>query len=445
MLSSLLKVIFYQPTFNLLIFLYDLFQGNLGFAIIGIAAIAKLVTIPITKKQLKSAEKMKVFQKESKKIREKYSKNTDKMNEELMKLSSKYMPVQLGGCLPLIISILLLIQIRSVVINLVNKGYHAYNEVAYAESLKKEEDSVEYKIEEDLDRGNHELKVVVEATNGKTLEKIYDFEIVEDREDRIEEIEEEELDKSSEERAEEKEDELKRTKEERETDISVYNEIFDDRKAEARENIVLKRFLLVLPSEVKTVYLLEDETPEFEIFLRPPSREFIRSVKIYLDDKEVTESAEINKGEELNLDFAGIDLSRVGSEFIGEWQQFIPYLILALLLGSSQFLISKIQMTLSGKGKEEKEEKQKAKKKKKDADEEPDFQEVMQQSSTQMVYFMPLFSILMSLGYVGGAYIFPSAVSLFWTVQNGFVIIQMALTKHEEIKRYILKSWQKEK
>ena len=120
---------------------YELFGQNLGWAIIAIAAIAKLITIPITKKQLDSAEKMKVFQEKSAQIRKKYGKNKEKMNEELAKLSAKYMPAQLGGCLPLIISLILLFQIRGVVIDLVNQGYHSFNEVAYVESLKKEEDS----------------------------------------------------------------------------------------------------------------------------------------------------------------------------------------------------------------------------------------------------------------------------------------------------------------
>lgn len=45
--------------------------------------------------------------------------------------------------------------------------------------------------------------------------------------------------------------------------------------------------------------------------------------------------------------------------------------------------------------------------------------------------------MLLSLGYVGGSsngiYLFPAAVSLFWTAQNTFVIIQMFFTQKLEI------------
>jgi len=71
-LSTFVHYVFYQPIFNLLMLIYDLTGGNLALAIVLIAGIAKLITIPITSKQMKSAGKMKVFQQKSQKVREKY-------------------------------------------------------------------------------------------------------------------------------------------------------------------------------------------------------------------------------------------------------------------------------------------------------------------------------------------------------------------------------------
>lgn len=448
-MGTLIRIIFYQPMFNILILLYDLLSGDLGLAIILVAALAKLVTIPITRKQLKSAEEMKVFQEKSQKIKEKYNKNTEKMNEELMKLSSKYMPAQLGGCLPLIVSIILLIQVRGVVIDLVNKGYHSFNEVAYVEAFKKDEDSVYYTPKENLETGEHEFKILVEATDGHKLEKAYKFEIVDDREKRLEEIEAIEKDKSVSTREEESKALAEQLQAERDTDISIFNLAFDDKKTESKETIVLERSFLIFPSEMATVYMFEEEKPEFEIYLRAPSHELLSSVQVSLDGIDVTEEAEINKGEKLNLHFFGIDLSKVGKEYVGDWMRFAPYLIIALLLAFTQFVVSKIQMGVGSlnKKKEESSKKLDAKKKKKKKEEsdEPDFSEMMQQSSKQMIYFMPVFSMLMSLGYIGGASIFPAAVSVFWTAQNGFVIIQLGITKREEIKELLDDKFNKDK
>ncbi|MCA9385301.1 YidC/Oxa1 family membrane protein insertase [Candidatus Dojkabacteria bacterium] len=438
-MSYLISILFYQPIFNVLMVFYELFGQNLGWAIIAIAAIAKLITIPITKKQLDSAEKMKVFQEKSAQIRKKYGKNKEKMNEELAKLSAKYMPAQLGGCLPLIISLILLFQIRGVVIDLVNQGYHSFNEVAYVESLKKEEDSIMYSPEEEFEPGEYTLEIKAEASNGVEFDKTYTFEIVNDVDERLQELEIIEKEKSEEERVTEMEEQADMNDANRATDVAVFLPLLESEE-ENIQTVTLSRFLLVFPAERAEFNLLTDRTPLFEVFIRPPSRESITSVEMLLNGEDVTEKATVTQGDEINLNFWGMNLSRVGVDFYGDWVAFTPYLVLAFGVALTQYLITKVQMSVQEGQKSKKTEE---KKKKKNTPEEPDFSEIMQQSTKQMVYFMPIFTALLSLGIVGGrgngTSIFPAAVSLFWTAQNGFVIIQLVISRREEVKEWLVK------
>ena len=69
--------IFYVPIFNLVVFLYSTLWGNLGIAIIIVALISKVVTIPITLRQQKMALKTKDVQKKMEDIKERYKNDRD--------------------------------------------------------------------------------------------------------------------------------------------------------------------------------------------------------------------------------------------------------------------------------------------------------------------------------------------------------------------------------
>ena len=402
-MGAIIHFIFYQPLFNLLMVLYNLFGGNLGLAIVGIALVAKIITIPITKKQFKSAESMKEFQAEQTRIKKKYGKNSEKMQEELMKLSTKYMPAQLGGCLPLIISIILLLQIRAVVINLVNQGYHAFNEVAYVQTMEYEEDSIIFTPEYDLENGEHTLNYTISASNGNILEKEITFYKVDSEDEGKQKVKDRDKNMSKEEKETEKELEVQQ----RDTMIGLFVENFD-----------------------KNQYFVINSKPNIQAYLRAPSDESISSVTVSLDEEDYTERSVITKGEPLNVEFFGVDMSRVGNEFIGEWMTFTPYFFLAVLLGITQYGISQIQMGVRKESMEKQGKKNKKEKKKREI-EDVDFGSMMQQSSKQMIYIMPFFTIFLSLGYLGGANVFPSAVSLFWAAQNGLVLVQLGYEKRE--------------
>jgi len=129
--GTLFRILFYQTTFNILIVFYRLVGNNLGWAIVIVAILTRVVTYPITRTQIKSAQKGKEFQQKYEALKKKYGKNKEKLNEELAKLQAKYLPGQLAGCLPIIVLIIFLIQVRNVIRAIVEQGGEAFNSVAY--------------------------------------------------------------------------------------------------------------------------------------------------------------------------------------------------------------------------------------------------------------------------------------------------------------------------
>jgi YidC/Oxa1 family membrane protein insertase len=143
-----------------------------------------------------------------------------------------------------------------------------------------------------------------------------------------------------------------------------------------------------------------------------------------------------SEGEVLNLNFLGINLGQSASGVgFGDFSQVWPYILLVLLVGLTQFFSGRITAGLRAlpeklnggtkkKGKEKKgKKKKKTAEKQEQKDEIPEdlsMSDAMQQASSQMIYFLPLFTMFIALN-------FPSGVSLYWTVTNGFAIIQQLI------------------
>lgn len=413
---EIIRTIFYEPTFNLLMVFYDL-VGNLGVAIILLAAVSRLITLPLTRRQMKNAEKNKVFQKEVEAIKKKYKKNQEKQAQELAKVQAKYLPGQLGGCLNMILALILLIQVRNVIINLVDQGVHAFNTVAYSESQKLPEDSINYDAEE-LENGVYTIQYKV-ISNGYELDKTYHFALVDDenRDELTRQLDEKRNELSE-------EDKAKIENDERTSSISLYIEEFSDFKND--ELIII------------------EDINKISAFIRPPSNtkiDYDRS-EVSLNGRKIEEdSLEISKGEPLNFSFLGADLSKVATDFgFSDLSTVLPYVLIAISVGITQIFASKVQMgmnpmmaeTKSDKS-DSKSKKSKLSKDKKKKEEDMDFGEILAQSSKQMTYIFPLITIVWSLGFFGA--FFPTGVSLFWTGQNSFVIIQELITNKEKTKQ----------
>jgi YidC/Oxa1 family membrane protein insertase len=93
---------------SILNFLYQ-YIGNYGLAILFLTLVVKLCLHPITKKAQVSMHKMKDLQPKIEELQEKYEDDRQKLGEEQMKLFKEHDVNPLGGCLPMVCQIPVLI------------------------------------------------------------------------------------------------------------------------------------------------------------------------------------------------------------------------------------------------------------------------------------------------------------------------------------------------
>ena len=94
--------------------IHNTFNLNYGVCLIIFAVIIQLLTSPLTKKTYESSRKMQEIQPLVKKIQEKYKNDAQKMNQEVMNIYRDKGVNPLGGCLPLLLQMPLLMAIFSV-------------------------------------------------------------------------------------------------------------------------------------------------------------------------------------------------------------------------------------------------------------------------------------------------------------------------------------------
>jgi len=101
---ELFQTVFYQPIFNLLIFLYNTISlQDFGVAIILLTVIVKLVLWPLSRKSIKSQKALQELQPKINELKIKYKGNQQAMGKELMELYKKYKVNPFSSCLPLLI------------------------------------------------------------------------------------------------------------------------------------------------------------------------------------------------------------------------------------------------------------------------------------------------------------------------------------------------------
>ncbi len=99
----------YQPLVNALIAFYKILGGNLGLAIIGLTVSIRGALTPLTLPSLKAAKKIKELQPKLEKLKKKHKGNKTKFAKAQLELYKKHGANPMGGCLPQIIQIVILI------------------------------------------------------------------------------------------------------------------------------------------------------------------------------------------------------------------------------------------------------------------------------------------------------------------------------------------------
>lgn len=89
--------------------------GNYGWTLIIFTVLVKLLMSPLTIKQQKSTAKMASFQPKLKELENRYKNNKEKYQQEMMKLYEKEGVSPMGGCLPMAITMIILLGIIEVV------------------------------------------------------------------------------------------------------------------------------------------------------------------------------------------------------------------------------------------------------------------------------------------------------------------------------------------
>ncbi len=98
-----------QPLINLLIFAYEIFGNNLGFAIIVLTAGVRLLIMPMTNKSMQNASKMQALKPELDALKEKYGKDKQALAQAQMDLYKKNNINPAGGLMPMILQFILVI------------------------------------------------------------------------------------------------------------------------------------------------------------------------------------------------------------------------------------------------------------------------------------------------------------------------------------------------
>lgn len=114
--KNLFREVFYKPIFNTLIFLISILPNHsLGWAIILLTLIIKLILLVPNQKALKAQKAMQKVQPQLDALKKKYKDNPSKLAEETMLIWKKYKVNPMSSCLPMLVQFPVLIALFYVV------------------------------------------------------------------------------------------------------------------------------------------------------------------------------------------------------------------------------------------------------------------------------------------------------------------------------------------
>jgi YidC/Oxa1 family membrane protein insertase len=97
------NLIIANPVLNVLVALSHLLAGEFGLAIIVLTVIVRLISWPLTRRQLKSSKAMQDMQPKIQELQKKYGKNQQKLQQEMMKLYREAGVNPLGCLWPMLV------------------------------------------------------------------------------------------------------------------------------------------------------------------------------------------------------------------------------------------------------------------------------------------------------------------------------------------------------
>ncbi len=107
------------PMSYLLTWIYDLI-GNYGLALIAFTVLVKVVMYPLYAKQIKTTTNMSKMQPKIKEIQQKYAKDKTLMNEKMSELYKEEGGSMYGGCLPMLVQMVVIMGLFSLLRNPMN-------------------------------------------------------------------------------------------------------------------------------------------------------------------------------------------------------------------------------------------------------------------------------------------------------------------------------------
>ena len=107
---QLFNTLLYQPTFNLLVYLYNI-VGDIGIAIIILTVIIKIILYPFSLQTIKAQKAMSSLQPKIEELKKRYQDKKEEMAKAMMELYKKEKINPLSSCLPLLIQFPFLIAV----------------------------------------------------------------------------------------------------------------------------------------------------------------------------------------------------------------------------------------------------------------------------------------------------------------------------------------------
>lgn len=133
-----------NPLLNILLVNYKFFSSlgvpyALGFAIIGLTVVIRILLYPLMSAQLRAAKKMQEVAPHLTKLKERYKNDAKGLQQETMKLYKEYGVNPAAGCLPILVQLPIIFGLYSVLNKIIHLGANTVSEVnrlAYFDPLK---------------------------------------------------------------------------------------------------------------------------------------------------------------------------------------------------------------------------------------------------------------------------------------------------------------------